>query len=127
LTGSQNLLLMDRVTESLAGRAAIIRLLPLSPRKMQGESWKPFPWERPPNRPPSHGPASLDLWRSFLRGGFPELAVEPDRDIGLWHASYLQTYLERDQSPLLIPGDTREPLILTHLNLPAFPLAAAFL
>ena len=47
LTGSQNLLLMARVTESLAGRAAILRLLPLSQRGMKGETGKPFPWERP--------------------------------------------------------------------------------
>ena len=105
LTGSQNLLLMDRVTESLAGRAAILRLLPLSQREMQGEPGKPFPWERHQGRPPSHGAASLDLWKSFLRGGFPELALEPNRDIGLWHASYLQTYLERDLRSLRQIGD----------------------
>ncbi|MDP2046568.1 MAG: ATP-binding protein [Deltaproteobacteria bacterium] len=105
LTGSQNLLLMPRVTESLAGRAAILRLLPLSQREMQGEPEKPFPWERPQSQPPSRGPAPLDLWKSFLRGGFPELAVEPDRDIGLWHASYLQTYLERDIRSLRQIGD----------------------
>jgi len=105
LTGSQNLLLMARVTESLAGRAAILRLLPLSQREMQGEPEKPFPWERPQGRPPSRGPAPLDLWKSFLRGGYPELAVEPDRDIGLWHASYLQTYLERDIRSLRQIGD----------------------
>jgi predicted AAA+ superfamily ATPase len=37
LTGSQNLLLLDRVTESLAGRAAILRLLPLSWRESLGQ------------------------------------------------------------------------------------------
>jgi predicted AAA+ superfamily ATPase len=105
LTGSQNLLLMDRVTESLAGRAAILRLLPLSQREMQEEPGKPFPWEPPLNRPPSRRVAPLDLWKSFLRGGFPELAVEPDRDIGLWYASYLQTYLERDIRSLRQIGD----------------------
>ena len=82
LTGSQNLLLMARVTESLAGRAAILRLLPLSQREMQGDPGKPFPWERPQVRPPSRGPTPLDLWKSFLRGGYPELTVEPDRDVG---------------------------------------------
>jgi predicted AAA+ superfamily ATPase len=91
--------------DALAGRAAILRLLPLSQREMQGEPGKPFPWERPQGQPPSRGPASLDLWKSFLRGGFPELAVEPDRDIGLWHASYLQTYLERDIRSLRQIGD----------------------
>ncbi len=96
LTGSQNLLLMARVTESLAGRAAILRLLPLSRREAEGRPEKALPWERPWGQQTSHGPDQRDLWQSFLRGGYPELAVEPDRDMSLWHASYLQTYLERD-------------------------------
>jgi uncharacterized protein len=105
LTGSQNLLLMARVTESLAGRVAIFRLLPLSQREMQGDPLKPFPWERTQVRPPSRGSTPLDLWKSFLRGGYPELTAEPDRDVGLWHASYLQTYLERDIRSLRQIGD----------------------
>ncbi|MBU4386484.1 MAG: AAA family ATPase, partial [Actinobacteria bacterium] len=36
LTGSQNLLLLDNVTESLAGRAAVLRLLPMSRREAEG-------------------------------------------------------------------------------------------
>jgi predicted AAA+ superfamily ATPase len=46
LTGSQNLLLMERVTESLAGRAAMLRLLPLSRREAEGRPLAPLPWER---------------------------------------------------------------------------------
>jgi uncharacterized protein len=69
LTGSQESALMQGVSESLAGRAAILQLLPLS----QAESPK------------------VDL----LRGGFPEVIARPSsRD--LWFASYVQTYLERD-------------------------------
>ena len=45
LTGSQNLLLMERVTESLAGRAAILRLLPLSQREAEGRPNAFLPWE----------------------------------------------------------------------------------
>jgi hypothetical protein len=105
LTGSQNLMLMAQVTESLAGRAAILRLLPLSRREAEGEPEKPLPWEQPLIQPPPRGSAQLDLWKSFLRGGYPELAVEPDRDIPLWHASYLQTYLERDVRSLRQIGD----------------------
>jgi hypothetical protein len=41
----------------------------------------------------------------LIRGGYPELAAEPGRDIGLWHASYLQTYLERDVRSLRQVGD----------------------
>jgi predicted AAA+ superfamily ATPase len=69
LTGSQESALMQGVSESLAGRAAILNLLPLSVE----ESPK------------------VDLWL----GGFPEVISRPSaRD--LWFSSYLQTYLERD-------------------------------
>jgi predicted AAA+ superfamily ATPase len=46
-----------------------------------------------------------DLWWSFLRGEYPELLAEPDRDISLWHSSYVQTYLERDVRSLRQVGD----------------------
>jgi predicted AAA+ superfamily ATPase len=68
-TGSQEAPLMEGITESMAGRAAILQLLPFS----RGES------------------AKVDL----LKGGFPEVLARPaGRD--LWFASYLQTYIERD-------------------------------
>jgi predicted AAA+ superfamily ATPase len=98
-------MLMAQVTESLAGRAAILRLLPLSRREAEGEPDKPFPWEQSLSQPPSRVTSPSELWKSFLRGGYPELAVEPDRDISLWHASYLQTYLERDARSLRQIGD----------------------
>jgi len=105
LTGSQNLLLMAQVTESLAGRAAILRLLPLSRREAAGEPERPLPWERPLGQPSPPALAPAALWQSLLRGGYPELVVEPDRDPVLWHASYLQTYLERDVRHLRQIGD----------------------
>ncbi|MDD2901680.1 MAG: ATP-binding protein [Syntrophales bacterium] len=105
LTSSQNLMLMAQGTESLAGRAAILRLLPLSQREIQGKPEKPLPWERPLSQSPLKGPSQPDLWKGFLRGGYPELNVEPNRDIALWHASYMQTYLERDVRSLRQIGD----------------------
>src|SRR5271165_4706998 len=47
LTGSQNLLLTEQVTESLAGRAAMLRLLPVSQGEEFGRSPDLLPWERP--------------------------------------------------------------------------------
>jgi len=44
LTGSQNLLLMEKVTESLAGRAAVLRLLPLSRREVDGRPGASLPF-----------------------------------------------------------------------------------
>ena len=105
LTGSQNLLLAEKVTESLAGRAAILRLLPLSRREAEGNPGVNLAWES--NRRASlPSPLSFDrLWRSFLRGGYPELVTQTNRDISLWHASYIQTYLERDVRTLRQVGD----------------------
>ncbi|MBM4078781.1 MAG: ATP-binding protein [Planctomycetes bacterium] len=105
LTGSQNLLLMERVTESLAGRAAMLRLLPLSQREAAGGPEASLPWESqspPVNR---SAPSGRELWRSLLRGGYPELVAQPERDVSLWHASYIQTYLERDVRSLRHVGD----------------------
>jgi predicted AAA+ superfamily ATPase len=69
LTGSQESGLMRNVTESMAGRAAVLQLLPLSARES-----------------PKVG---------LLRGGYPEVLARP-RAAALWFSSYLQTYLERD-------------------------------
>jgi predicted AAA+ superfamily ATPase len=69
LTGSQEAPLMGGVTESMAGRAAVLQLLPLSTRES----------------------AKVKL----LRGGYPEAVARPAA-APLWFASYVQTYLERD-------------------------------
>ena len=104
LTGSQNILLSQNITESLAGRAAMLRLLPLSYREMTGAPEARLPWETetPAHRTPI---AYAELWNTFLRGGYPELTAQPQRDLSRWHASYVQTYLERDVRTLRQVGD----------------------
>ena len=105
LTGSQNLLLAEKVTESLAGRAAMLRLLPLSRREAEGRPRSSLAWERKRSTS-SRAPRGFgELWKGFLRGGYPELAIHPDRDVSLWHSSYIQTYLERDVRTLRQVGD----------------------
>lgn len=69
LTGSQEAPLMQGVAESMAGRAAVLQLLPLSIT----ESPKV----------------------SILRGGYPGVVTHPST-AELWFRSYVQTYLERD-------------------------------
>ena len=104
LSGSQNLLVAQGVTESLAGRVAVLKLLPLSYREIAGVPRAPLPWE--PGRRRAREPMALgDLWQSFLRGGYPELVANPARDLSLWHASYVQTYLERDVRSVRQVGD----------------------
>jgi predicted AAA+ superfamily ATPase len=85
LTGSQNLLMLERVSESLAGRAAVLRLLPLSRAEESAVAGA--------------------LWPEVVRGYYPELVSEPGRDVALWHAGYVQTYLERDVRTLRQVGD----------------------
>lgn len=105
LTGSQNLLLMEKVTESLAGRAAVLRLLPLSRREVDGRPGAPLPWESVDSPRLVMEYSYRQLWKNFIRGGYPELAVDPGRDVNLWHAGYVQTYLERDVRTLRQVGD----------------------
>lgn len=104
LTGSQNLLLMQQVTESLAGRTAVLKLMPLTRWEIAQVPERKFPWESTSN---SSLPAqtTTELWEQVLRGFYPELAVHPKRDVRLWHASYVQTYLERDVRNLRNIGD----------------------
>ena len=68
-TGSQEAPLMQGITESMAGRAAILQLLPFSIVETEKVN--------------------------LLHGGFPEVLARPQAR-SLWFASYLQTYLERD-------------------------------
>lgn len=105
LTGSQNLLLMERVTESLAGRAAMLRLLPLSQREAEGQPEASLPWESKRSSLKASKFSYRELWKGFLRGSYPELKTHPRRDVNLWHASYVQTYLERDVRTLRQVGD----------------------
>src|SRR3990172_4317346 len=115
LTGSQNLLLTEKVTESLVGRTAMLRLLPLSYKEISKTPQAAFPWERGAS-PKRHRHAFGPLWESFLRGGYPELSAHPKRDAGLWHSSYVQTYLERDVRGLRQNGDlTPVPAVLPPL------------
>lgn len=104
LTGSQNLLLMSQVTESLAGRTAVFKLMPLTRRETARIAEDNFPWENIstpglPSMPP------LELWNQILRGSYPEPVSHPERDSRLWQASYIQTYLECDVRNLRNLGD----------------------
>ncbi len=105
LTGSQNLLMLERVTESLAGRAAILHLLPLSQLEAVGQPQAALPWESRAHLQQLFGLSHRRLWRAFVRGWYPELVARPRTDTALWHAGYVQTYLERDVRSLRQVGD----------------------
>ena len=94
LTGSQNLLLMEQVTESLAGRAAVLKLLPLSLWEISRQPQRNLPWEGKTASLPDQSASAV--WEQILLGFYPEIVSNPGRDVRLWQASYVQTYLERD-------------------------------
>ena len=105
LTGSQNLSLAEDINESLAGRIAMLCLLPLSRREAEGRPDLLLPWETQRSPAPAGRFTYDELWKAFLIGGFPELCAHPNRDVALWHGSYIQTYLERDVRALRHVGD----------------------
>mgnify|MGYP005852787353 CR=1 FL=1 len=83
----------------------MLRLLPLSRREAEGRPQAPLPWEPGCGGGPESRAAHQEIWSAFLRGGYPELVANPRRDIHLWHASYVQTYLERDVRTIRQVGD----------------------
>ncbi len=78
LTGSQHFGLVQRISQSLAGRVGFVTLLPFSASELQAGGWLP---------------ALLDS--ALLLGGYPpvfDMPAAPER----WYNAYLATYVERD-------------------------------
>lgn len=78
LCGSQHFLLMEKISQSLAGRVGIVNLLPFSMEELVGG-----------------GLALPDVWELIFKGGFPRLYhmdIEPTD----YYPAYIQTYIERD-------------------------------
>jgi uncharacterized protein len=78
LSGSQNFLLMEQISQSLAGRTIVNQLLPLSLQELREDGRMP-----------------LDIDQAIFLGGYPRihgLGIDPRQ----WLPSYIQTYVERD-------------------------------
>lgn len=83
LTGSQHFGLLERISQSLAGRVGFLRLLPFSLAELQEGGWQP---------------ECLD--HLIFKGGYPpvyDLPAAPER----WYNAYITTYIERDVRQLL--------------------------
>lgn len=104
LTGSANLLLMKRVSETLAGRAVYLTLRPMTRHELLGRgsagAWSEL-FRREDRAWPEllRNRADAADWKATVRrGGYPvpahHLRHAPER--ALWHSGYTQTYLERD-------------------------------
>lgn len=109
LTGSANLLLMRKVSESLAGRASYLTLWPMTRREQRGLGrcglWDDLLATRDQNWLDllAAQPDEPEDWRALARrGGFPTPAVHLTKaaDRAVWFDGYVRTYLERDLQEL---------------------------
>jgi predicted AAA+ superfamily ATPase len=89
LTGSQHFLLLEKITQSLAGRVALLQLLPFSLSELQNAGLQP---------------ASPEAFT--LQGGYPRIY---DRNIAPadFYPDYIQTYVERDVRQIINVTDLR--------------------
>lgn len=98
ISGSANLYLMEKVTESLAGRAVYVDMLPMTLGELTGRVSNNFQhlWQEQPQI--SVGEQSgPDLLNTLLRGFMPPVMQLADTDqVLVWLDGYIKTYLERD-------------------------------
>jgi len=102
LTGSQNFLLVEKISQSLAGRAHLSYLLPLAQSEISGR--KPIEPRNIGSSRPRTRPDDGDLCEVVWKGFYPRIhdqALPPQQ----WLANYFQTYLERDVRELTQVGD----------------------
>jgi len=93
-TGSQQFSMIKNLGDSLAGRIALVDLLPFS----VDEKKTTLPIQ-----------TTLEYFiHACLRGSYPELVVNQALDAGVWYGSYIQTYLERDIRSIYNVGDLRD-------------------
>src|SRR3989339_744434 len=78
ITGSQNFLLLEQITQSLAGRIALLNLLPLSLEELGLTSYK-----------------NNSLEQFLVDGGYPRLYQNHLQPVDIY-PDYIQTYIERD-------------------------------
>jgi hypothetical protein len=86
VTGSSQFLFIKKISESLAGRIGLLKLLPLQftevPQKLRS--------------------------RSVYSGSYPELVTKKYEGWRQWYSSYLETYINRDVRELSNIGNLRD-------------------
>lgn len=103
LSGSQNFLLLESISQSLAGRCATFNLLPLSNAELNGR-------DCPDLFTLDEGPWSISqefgLEEMLYKGMYPSLySTQQSVAPGQWYAQYVQSYLERDVRTIVNVGD----------------------
>ncbi len=112
LTGSQKFEMMRGITESLAGRIAIIDLLGFSQAELLGRAnvSRPFlpgaDWVMQARQSASGKTASLmDIYQRIWLGAYPRLNEQGPAARNVFYRSYIQTYIQRDVQDVLKVSD----------------------
>lgn len=88
LSGSQNFHLLKHSTQSLAGRVALFRLLPLDTQELEDAEKLP-----------------ANYLEACIQGGYPAI-FHRDLDPTVFYANYIRTYIEKDVTELINIHDT---------------------
>ena len=105
LTGSQTFHLMQGVSESLAGRVAILEMTGMSLRELTGCGGRgPYVPSAVGDDGKCESPEGLDLWATIHRGSMPRL-MDPSVSWDAFYTGYVRTYLERDVRDLITVKD----------------------
>jgi predicted AAA+ superfamily ATPase len=110
LTGSQQFHMMRGITETLAGRVALVNLLGLSQREAHRAAHQELPFLPEPQRlagvEPIEGLVSeADVFRAIWTGSLPALVTRKITERDVFFSSYVQTYLQRDVRDLTQVGN----------------------
>ena len=105
LTGSQTFQLMQGVSESLAGRVAILEMTGMSLRELTGCGGRgPYVPSEVGDDGRCESPENLDLWATIHRGSMPRL-MDSSVSWDAFYTGYVRTYLERDVRDLITVKD----------------------
>jgi len=99
ISGSAQFLLLRKLGDSLAGRAAYIRLMPVTIHELLGRCEQPSLYTLfEKNGISKIADSGVPDWNPdwLIRGGFPEPAWDKSIDVRLWFSAYEATYLDRD-------------------------------
>ena len=103
LTGSQNFLLLNSISQTLAGRCAIFYLLPLSLDELRVTV--PLPVTEIGRSLPDEDYAPEEDFTTYLFRGFYPRIIDKNLDPQEWLRNYYQTYIERDVRDIVNVGD----------------------
>lgn len=109
LSGSQKFLMMKNISETLAGRVAVLNLLPLSFNEIHGKLNDCFhPYIEELKNKKCDGLTQKEVYTNIFNGGMPKIISTEDIDRDTYYSSYINTYIERDVSSLEQVGKLEE-------------------